>query len=233
LSTSRLDRISPSVETLAQLLELLGEVLVLGVEERESGIDLTLNLGNLELRPEHRVDRGLAFADLVRQNRNGGFDGLGRSLRLHPLFGALAHHGVDFVVIGSIAGLAYGSAYPTYDVDLAYAGRTDNLDRMAAALDQIGAAVDSHLLADRNVFSLDTEYGTIDILRQVAGVETYEQLRRDSTRQVLGGVPVQVASLNRLIAMKRATNRVKDRLMALEYVELADLLRRKANETVS
>jgi hypothetical protein len=33
--------------------------------------------------------------------------------------------------------------------------------------------------------------------------------------------------------MKRATNRVKDRLMVLEDVELADLLRRRAEETAS
>lgn len=227
------NRISPTVEMLVELLELLGEDLVLGAEERESGIDLTLNLGNLELRPGHRVERGLAFADVVRENRRRGFEDLGRSLRLSPLLGALDRHGVDFVVIGSIAGLAYGSAYPTYDVDLAYSGHSGNLNQMAAALGEIGVSIDSHLLGEHNIFSFDTEYGTLDILRQIPGVETYGQLRRDSTSEVLGGVPVQVASLNHLIAMKRAANRVKDRLMALEYVELANLLRRKAEEIAS
>jgi transcriptional regulator with XRE-family HTH domain len=51
------DRVSPTVEMLGELLELLGEDLVLGAEERETGIDLTLNRGNLELRAEHRPDR--------------------------------------------------------------------------------------------------------------------------------------------------------------------------------
>ena len=104
---------------------------------------------------------------------------------------------------------------------------------MAAALGEIGSAIDSHLLGERNVFSFDTEYGTLDILRRIAGVETYEQLRRDSMNEVLAGVSVQVASLNHLIAMKRAANRVKDRLMALEYVELANLHRRKAGRNAS
>jgi hypothetical protein len=36
-----------------------------------------------------------------------------------------------------------------------------------------------------------------------------------------------VASLDDLIAMKRAANRVKDQLMVLEYVELADEIRRR------
>lgn len=35
-----------------------------------------------------------------------------------------------------------------------------------------------------------------------------------------------VASLNHLIAMKHAANRPKDQLMVMEYVELADEIRR-------
>lgn len=219
------DRVSPTVEMLGELLELLGEDLVLGAEERETGIDLTLNRGNLELRPEHRVQRGLAFADVVRENRSGDDDDLGRSLRPGPLLGALDRHGVDFVVIGSIAGLAHGSAYPTYDLDLAYAGRLENLNRMAAALGEIGVQIDDNRLGEHNVFSFDTEHGALDILREIPGVDTYEQLRRDSTSEAIAGVAVRVASLNHLIGMKRAANRVKDRLMVLEYVELADLRR--------
>jgi transcriptional regulator with XRE-family HTH domain len=63
------DRVSPSVETLRKLLHLLGEELVLGAEKRDTGIDRTLNRANLRFTPEQRVERGLDFADLVRQNR--------------------------------------------------------------------------------------------------------------------------------------------------------------------
>lgn len=63
------DRISPSVETLHELLYLLGEDLALGSEERNSGIDATLNARNLMLAPAERVARGLAFADFVREHR--------------------------------------------------------------------------------------------------------------------------------------------------------------------
>lgn len=223
-------RASPEVETLGELLELLGEDLTLGVKGRVTGIDLTLNQGNLELDPGHRVLRGLAFADLVRQNRRGGGDGLGQSLRPAPIFLALVQHDVDFVVIGSIAGLAHGSAYPTYDLDLAYAGRVENLIRMAVALGEIGVHVDSRVLGEQDALSFDTEFGTLDILRQVPGVETYEQLRRDSSRELLASVLVPVASLNHLIAMKRAAGRRKDQLMVMEYIELADEIRRREAE---
>jgi transcriptional regulator with XRE-family HTH domain len=63
------DRISPSVETLRELLFLLGEDLVLGADERDAGIDFTLNEKNLALTPAQRVSQGLAFADFVRRNR--------------------------------------------------------------------------------------------------------------------------------------------------------------------
>ncbi|HEX3735025.1 MAG TPA: helix-turn-helix domain-containing protein [Solirubrobacterales bacterium] len=65
------DRVSPSVETLGELVYLLGEELTLGFEQRDSGIDVTLNRANLALTPTQRVRRGLEFADFVRRNRGG------------------------------------------------------------------------------------------------------------------------------------------------------------------
>lgn len=186
-----------------------------------------LNQGNLKLSSEARVQRGLAFADVVRQCRRGGADGLGRSLEPWPLLGAFARNGVDFVVIGSVAGLAHGSAYPTYDLDVAYAGGVENLNRLAAGLTDIGVQVQSQVLGAQDVFSFDTKFGTLDLLRRIPGVESYEQLRRESSRELLADATVRVASLNHLIAMKRAANRVKDQLMVLEYVELADEIRRR------
>lgn len=63
------DRVSPTFQTLSELLHLLGEELVFTAEKRDTGIDLTLNRGNLEFTPEERVQRGLEFADFVRRNR--------------------------------------------------------------------------------------------------------------------------------------------------------------------
>lgn len=65
------DRVSPSVETLRELLSLLGEDLTLDAAERDTGIDRTLNAKNLELTATQRVRQGLAFADFVRRNRGG------------------------------------------------------------------------------------------------------------------------------------------------------------------
>lgn len=65
------ERGSPTLRTLEELLNLMGEDLVLTVQKRDSGTDLTLNEGNLDLTPEQRVERGLDFADLVRRTRGG------------------------------------------------------------------------------------------------------------------------------------------------------------------
>jgi transcriptional regulator with XRE-family HTH domain len=67
------DKVSPSVETLRELLYLLGEDLTLGAEKRDSGIDWTLNAENLRLSPADRVRRGIAFAEVVRRNRGNAF----------------------------------------------------------------------------------------------------------------------------------------------------------------
>ena len=65
------NRVSPSVETLREIIYLLGEDLVLAAEPRDSGIDLTLNQANLALTPEQRVKQSLELADFVRRNRGG------------------------------------------------------------------------------------------------------------------------------------------------------------------
>jgi len=65
------DRVSPSIATLRELVYLLGEELILGLEPRDSGVDATLNRSNLSHAPTDRVRRGMEFADFVRRNRGG------------------------------------------------------------------------------------------------------------------------------------------------------------------
>ena len=236
-------RLSPSIDTLWELLYLLGEDLELSAQERDSGIDITLNRANLAFTPAQRVQRGLAFADLVRRNRGkspsdletwGHVDGP-LPLHAHPLLSALVRHGVDFVLVGGMAGIALGSSYPTYDLDVAYARDEGNLERLARTLQELrvslrvkGEAADLPFLADARSlanganFTFMTEFGMFDVLGDLAGVRSYEDLRRNATMQEVEGHQIRVASIDHLIAMKRAANRPKDKLMLLEYIDLAD-----------
>ncbi len=63
------DQVSPSVETLRDLLHLLGDDLVISAEPRDAGIDRAMVRATLARPPADRVAAGLAFADFVRRNR--------------------------------------------------------------------------------------------------------------------------------------------------------------------
>jgi hypothetical protein len=166
---------------------------------------------------------------------------LGRSLQARPLLETLDRHGVDFVVVGGLAGLTHGSSYPTYDLDVAYARDPANLRRLADALAAIGVTLrgappdlpfqpDAETLANGANFTLDTAFGSFDILGNIDGIKSYDDLRAGSRLEQIEGVEVRIASLDDLISMKRAANRVKDQLMVLEYVELAEELRRQEED---
>jgi transcriptional regulator with XRE-family HTH domain len=57
------ERVSPTVQTLADLLHMLGEDLVLNAEPRDAGIDRTLIDERLRMNEEERLEYGRAFAD--------------------------------------------------------------------------------------------------------------------------------------------------------------------------
>ncbi len=68
---SRIERgaVSPSVATLAWLLHLLGEELVLAAEAIEDGHDRTLIRQNLEKSVERRIAHGVSFSNFALRNR--------------------------------------------------------------------------------------------------------------------------------------------------------------------
>jgi transcriptional regulator with XRE-family HTH domain len=67
---SRIERglVSPSVDTLAELLDLMGEELVLEARPVDYGIDKTLIRENLKRTPAERIDFMVAFSNFVRRN---------------------------------------------------------------------------------------------------------------------------------------------------------------------
>jgi len=159
-----------------------------------------------------------------------------------PILKALIRHAVDFVVIGGLAGTAHGSAYPTYDVDVAYERSSENLRRLAAALAELDATLrgappglpfrlDAETLRAGLNFTFETRFGSLDILGEPAGAPRYEELRTAGVSGELWGVTIRVASLDHLIAMKEAAGRTKDKLMASEYRVISDLLSKPKHES--
>jgi hypothetical protein len=154
-----------------------------------------------------------------------------------PIIQKLLEHKVDFVLIGGLAGVARGSSYPTYDVDVAYARDEKNLERLAAALRELGASLrgappdvpfllDARTLKAGAHFTFETPHGSIDILSNPDGAPSYERLKAAAGPPAeVEGEPIFVASLDHLIAMKETSDRTKDKLMATEYRVLSDQLR--------
>jgi hypothetical protein len=158
-----------------------------------------------------------------------------------PLLELLERHGVDFILIGGLAGILHGSSYPTFDLDIAYARATENLERLADALREADATLrgapkdvpfilDARTLAAGQNFTFDTKFGKFDILGDPQGAPPYATLAGDSEAKQIEGFSVAVCSIDHLIAMKESAGRTKDKLMATEYRGLADEIRRRERE---
>jgi len=149
------------------------------------------------------------------------------------LLGPLIAHGVDFVLIGGQAGIAHGSSYPSYDLDVIYARDRDNVARLVAALEEIGVRLrgapanlpfilDARTIENGANFTFITPYGDFDLLADAAGMPSYDELKSAAVDCEIFGHVVKVASIDHLIAMKRAAGRTKDKLMVEEYIVIAD-----------
>ena len=76
-AVSRIERdlVSPAVSTLAELLRLMNEELVLGAREVDWGHDVTLNRTNLSLSVAERIDRIIPYGRLARELQAAGRGG--------------------------------------------------------------------------------------------------------------------------------------------------------------
>src|SRR5436305_1726223 len=145
----------------------------------------------------------------------------------------LVRHNVRFIVIGGGAALAHGSARATYDVDVVYARDADNLRNLVAALQPHqpylrGAPPglpfrwdDRTIQAGLN-FTLTTALGDLDLLGEVTGGGTYDELLPFTQEITAFGVALRVVTLERLIQLKRAAGRPKDLQVIAELQALLE-----------
>lgn len=134
----------------------------------------------------------------------------------------LVHHDVRFVVIGGVAAAAHGSPSLTGDLDICYARDDQNLERLAAALIELGArlrgaeddvpfVVDARSLAAGDHFTFTTVAGDLDCLGTPAGTSGFDDLAANAAELGVDEMTVLVAAVEDLIRMKRAAGRAKDR----------------------
>ena len=135
--------------------------------------------------------------------------------------GALTSRGVDFVLIGGFAAVIHGSPRLTQDLDVTYAEDEANLRALGDALQDLEARLrgvdddvpfipDERALRRVQILTLDTSAGPLDLILHAPGAPAYDALRRRARRVDVGGLAVLVASVEDLLAMKRAAGRAKD-----------------------
>jgi hypothetical protein len=145
--------------------------------------------------------------------------------RPEELVRRLVDAGVAFVIVGGLAARAHGSTSLTEDLDITFARDGDNLERLAGVLADVHAIrrglppdaprmppLDARTLRASSLFTLLTEFGEFDLLAAPDPGLDYQHLAESAVDGEIGGVAVKFASLDDLIAMKRAAGRPKDRV---------------------
>jgi len=144
------------------------------------------------------------------------------SAELEKLLPALVQAGVEFILIGGVAGIVHGSARATYDVDLVYSRNKENFQRLAKALlkhnvrlrdapEGLPFSWNAKTIRSGLNFTLTTGLGDIDLFGEVAHGETYQDLLSHSFDVEAFGVRFKCIDLPTLIRIKEAVGRPKDR----------------------
>ncbi len=133
----------------------------------------------------------------------------------------LVNAGVEFIVIGGFAGTLHGAARVTLDLDLVHARHPENLALLAATLAPLhpylrGAppglpfTLDAHTLRRGLNFTLRTDWGSLDLLGEIAVGRGYVELLPETVEMMAFDVGVRCLNLDKLIEVKSAVGRAKD-----------------------
>lgn len=133
---------------------------------------------------------------------------------------ALAEHEVDYVLIGGLAVQTHGHVRTTNDADLIPAPQPANLKRLAAALRSLdaevvnpgaeGTEITAKMLPKATIWQFTSRDGGIDVMHEVPGGRSFDELSKGALHVRLGDIDVPVVGLDDLIQMKLARGRPLD-----------------------
>ena len=157
--------------------------------------------------------------------------------RFGELLRTLAAAGVEFIVVGGVAAAAHGSARSTQDVDVVYGRSRQNLRKLVEALaghqpylrgapPGLPFRFDLETLRAGLNFTLITDLGWLDLLGEIVGGGSYEDLVPHTIAVTAFGIDCRVLDLETLIRTKRMAGRPKDLEAIAELESLRDRLER-------
>ena len=126
---------------------------------------------------------------------------------------ALHEHRLEAVLIGNAAAAMHGAPVTTLDFDFMFRDTPTNLRKLKAV------AADLHAMILRPFYPVSRLYRVVDdntglqvdFMPQIHGVRSFEGLCSRSDVRDVGGLPLRVASLDDIIASKKAAGRDRDK----------------------
>ena len=125
---------------------------------------------------------------------------------------AFAAQRLEAVLIGNAAAALHGAPVTTLDFDFLFRETTTNL----AKLKQVAKDCDAMIL--RPFYPVSKLYRVVnddlglqaDFMPMIHGIRSFEGVRARATQRMIGGFPLIVASLDDIIASKKAAGRERD-----------------------
>ena len=134
----------------------------------------------------------------------------------------LRDFGVDFVIVGGVAGVLNGAPIHTLDLDIVHSRDTANVARLLTVLESIDAIFriqperrikpNASYVSGPGHLNLITRFGPLDVLGSIGRGLTYADLLPHSVEKDVGdGIRVRVLDLETLISLKEDLGTEKDR----------------------
>lgn len=142
--------------------------------------------------------------------------------RPFEMLSALAAAGVEFIIVGGVAGRLHRASVLTEDLDIVHRRTPENIERLMAVLEQMDASFRHDLarrklrprpsdLAGHGHVLLQTPHGHMDVLCEIVGQRGYDELLPHTIVIADRGLSLQVLDLPTLIQVKVETGRPKDK----------------------
>jgi hypothetical protein len=145
--------------------------------------------------------------------------------RFLRLIEVLVRHEVRFIIVGGVAAVLQRVPVNTQDFDLVHDRAKENVANLLLALRELDAIyrddprrlrpTESHLVGPGHQL-LQTGSLMFDVLGSIDHGGGYDELLPSTDLVTVGGLPVRVLKLEKLIDIKRNLPRPKDKLMLLQ-----------------
>ncbi|HET7416767.1 MAG TPA: hypothetical protein VFJ61_03965 [Solirubrobacterales bacterium] len=146
-------------------------------------------------------------------------------LDIQAILRELVEGGVEFLLIGGVAVGYHGHVRATKDVDVVPSPDKENLQRLAAVLERLGAEVDGADDFDKGELPdpldpsvlelggnwiLITRLGRLDVMQWVGDWPLWSELSPRAIEDSIGDLPIKIVGYEDLVRLKELAGRPED-----------------------